>query len=147
MIEGIYLIEGIYALQQWWLGGSVSAPPDVEGRFVLREGCVLAFLHDRTGAVPRYSGTLFGRYRLSADKFSYGYDDALMLSHAAEGLGVGEQVPWQGMREFGVETSGDTVYIRSQGGAEEFCFTASGFTYSENGRPLRRWRRIGADGG
>jgi hypothetical protein len=136
------MIEGIYALQQWWLDGEVHEPPQVEGRFVLREGTVLAFLHNRTPAVPRYSGTLFGRYRLDGDTFAYGYDDALMLSHADSGIGVGEQVPWSGMREFGVERQDAAVYIRSRTGAEEFCFSAEGFLYPENGRPLRRWRRL-----
>lgn len=138
------MIEGIYALQEWWVDGEMRVPPQVEGRFVLREGCVLAFLHNRTAALPRYSGTLFGRYRLSADTFAYGYDDALMLNHAADGLGVGEQAPWQGMREFVVEAQDDVIRVRSQSGAEEFRFTAEGFVYSENGTPLRRWGRLGA---
>lgn len=140
------MIEGIYALRQWWIDGEVLVPPQVEGRFVLREGCVLAFLHNRTAAQPRYSGTLFGRYRLSADTFAYGYDDALMLNHAADGIGIGEQAPWQGMREFAVEARDDVVYVRSHSGAEEFRFSADGFIYSENGRPLRRWSRLRAEG-
>jgi hypothetical protein len=139
------VIEGIYALQQWWVDGEILVPPQVEGRFVLREGSVLAFLHNRTATLPRYSGTLFGRYRLSADTFAYGYDDALMLNHAVDGIGVGEQVPWSGMREFSVETQDDAVYIRSRTGAEEFRFSAEGFVYSENSRPLRRWRRLGGE--
>jgi hypothetical protein len=137
------MIEGIYALEQWWIGDVVHVPPHVEGRFILREGTVLAFLHNRSAMVPRYSGTLFGRYRLDANTFSYGYDDALMVSHSAEGIGIGEQAPWQGMREFSVQPQPDAMLVRSEGGAEEFRFAADGFLYSENGRPVRRWRRLG----
>jgi hypothetical protein len=138
------MIEGIYTLQQWWIDGKAHVPPHVDGRFVLREGCVLAFLHNRTDAVPRYSGTLAGRYELNADRFSYGYDDALMVYQSAEGPAVGEQVPWSGMREFVVTSEGGTVCIRSQAGTEEFRFSTEGFIYSEQGQPLRQWRRVEA---
>lgn len=136
------MIEGIYVLQQWWIDGAIHVPPQVDGRFVLREGCVLAFLHNRTDALPRYSGTLAGRYELGADTFAYGYDDALMVYQSADGPGVGEQVPWSGMREFKVVAEDGAVCIRSHAGTEEFRFSGAGFIYSENGQPLRQWRRL-----
>jgi hypothetical protein len=139
------MIEGIYALQEWWAGDGVRVPPQVEGRFIIREGAVLTFLHDRTSAVPRYSGTLFGRYELGAGTFAYGYDDALMLIHSPDGLAAGEQLPWTGMREFVVEEHGDAIHVRARSGEGEFRFSAGGFLYLENGKPLRRWRRL--DGG
>lgn len=136
------MIEGIYALQQWWIDGEIVIPPQVEGRFVLREGTALAFLHDRRAAVPRHCGTLFGSYRLSADTFAYGYDDALMMNTTAAGVEVGEQVPWPGMREFSVSRDDGVVHVRAQAGSAEFQFSSAGFIYLEDGRPLRRWRRL-----
>lgn len=137
------MIEGIYALQEWWIDGELHRPPQVDGRFVLREGCIVAILRDRRDALPRQSGTLFGHYRLSADAFAYGYDDALMVGQTAAGFVVGEQAPWSGLREFSVAASGAQTFVRALSGTAEFCFDADGFSYSEEGRVLRRWRRQG----
>lgn len=136
------MVEGIYTLQEWWIDGTAYAPPQVGGRFVLRDGCALTVLRDRRAVVARYSGTFIGTYRLDAATFAYGYEDVLTVANAADGVHIGEQVPWSGMREFALAADGDALCARA--GAAEFRFSAAGFTYAEEGRVLRRWQRLGA---
>jgi hypothetical protein len=114
----------------------------VEGRFILRDGIALTTFHDRRTNVPRHSGTLFGRYRLDAESFEYGYDDALMVIHTDGGIVLGEQAPWAGMREFSVTAGSDGTRVRARDGDAQFDFSRVGFVYSEGGRPLRRWQRL-----
>jgi hypothetical protein len=44
------------------------------------------------------------------------------------------------MRRFPVSVEGKAVHLNS--GQQEFVFTSEGLAYSENGKLLRRWRRI-----
>jgi hypothetical protein len=49
------------------------------------------------------------------------------------------------MRSFAAKLEDGVVRLRSENGQQEFLFTAEGITYSENGKPLRVWRRITED--
>jgi hypothetical protein len=145
MLEGTYL-KGIYVLEQWNIAGELYSPPQVDGRFVLGDGAIIAILQNRIDPAAHSSATLFGRYRLDANTFAYGYDAASTTLHTPSGVVHNEQVPWQGMREFTVNAAADRVRIVSLAGTEEFIFSRAGFTYAEQGAVLRRWVRIGAAG-
>jgi hypothetical protein len=113
---------------------------------VLGDGAIIAILQNRVDFAAHSSATLFGRYRLDASTFGYGYDSASTTVHTASGIVHNEQVPWLGMREFTVSAADDRVRIVSLAGSEEFIFSHAGFTYAEKDVVLRRWTRIGGDG-
>ncbi|HSB98016.1 MAG TPA: hypothetical protein VLC91_16265 [Spongiibacteraceae bacterium] len=133
------MIEGVYVLQEWWVGGQQFTQPQVEGRFVLVDGVAIAILHNRIDAAHRHSATLCGRYRLTAQNFAYGYDDATTITYAEDTISGSAALPWLGMREFLVEPMQDATRVYT--GNQEFIFTRDGFTYAENGSLLRRWQR------
>jgi hypothetical protein len=142
-VSGIYaLLPGIYALQQWHIAGAAYSQPQVDGRFVLGDGAIIAILQNRIDPSTRSSATLFGRYRLDANTFAYGYDAACTTMYTADGIVCNEQLPWQGMREFTVSAANDSVRIVSLAGTEEFIFARDGFTYAEQGAIVRRWVRL-----
>lgn len=136
------LLNGIYSLQQWNIAGTAYATPQVAGRFVLGDGAIIAILQNRIDAAAHSSATLFGRYRLDANTFAYGYDSASTTVHTASGLVHNEQVPWQGMRQFTVRAEAEQIRIVSLAGTEEFVFARDGFSYAEQGQIMRRWARV-----
>jgi hypothetical protein len=133
------MIEGVYVLQEWWIDGRRFAQPQVAGRFVLVDGVAIAILHKRIDAARRHSATLFGSYRLTAQSFAYGYDDAATITYAEDAIAGSAALPWLGMREFLVEQIPDATRVYT--GNQEFVFARDGFTYAENGSLLRRWQR------
>jgi hypothetical protein len=134
------MIEGVYALQEWSIDGELFAPPQVDGRFVLADGAAITILHNRIAVDNRHSATLFGRYRLTAQSFAYGYEDAVAITYIGGVISTSSALPWSGLREFSVERKQASVRVYS--GQQEFVFSQDGFTYAENGDVLRRWRRV-----
>jgi hypothetical protein len=135
-------ISGVYELIEWHDNGSIHRPPEVEGRFVVLNGTVSTILHNRIRPDSRITGILLGTYRLDADTFCYGYDDVSMYTESPTGISVSHDPPWTGLRAFVAKIDGSDVRLRTTDGAEEFLFTTAGLTYRENGRSVRRWRRV-----
>jgi hypothetical protein len=115
----------------------------VDGRFILLNGTVTTILHNRAPPERRITSVLVGKYILDEAQFSYGYQDASIFVETPSGVSVSHTPPWEGTRLFATTMTPAGVQLRSQSGHQMFSFTAAGFTYSENGLPLRVWRRIG----
>ena len=59
-------IEGVYALQEWHLGGEVVRAPRVDGRFFLLDGVVITVLHNRVQEGNQTTVASYGSYVLDA---------------------------------------------------------------------------------
>jgi hypothetical protein len=140
----IALIAGAYELQEWHAGGSVLRPPHVQGRFILVSGTVTTILYNRTSSERQMTSVLVGKYAFGEAHFSYGYHDASIFIETPSGLSVSHTPPWEGTRSFAAIVTAAGVQLRSEGGEHVFTFTQAGFAYSENGQPLRIWRRLGS---
>jgi hypothetical protein len=135
------VIDGVYALQEWHIDNGVFHPPQVEGRFTLLNGAVVAVIHNRIEEANRKTIVSYGNYVLTAKEFSYRYEDAAVFTQTSSGITVSNKPFWEGMRSFDVSREGETVRFLSATG-EEFLFSREGIKYSQKGKVLRVWRRI-----
>jgi hypothetical protein len=136
------VITGVYTLVEWYVDGVTYRPPLVGGRFIMLDGTITTILHNRSHAQKTMTGALAGTYSLDAGHFSYGYEDVSMVIESPSGASVSHEPLWKGRRSFAVSSDGDAVRLTAVDGQQEFVFNASGFTYSEDGKPLRIWRRV-----
>ncbi len=135
-------MRGAYELQEWHAAdGQVFRPPAIEGRFVILDGSITAIFTDRMKAPTTTTLVAFGKYTLDSQRFAYAYDSTSMLTESASGTTVSHKPLWKGLRSFAVSTEDGTLRLRTEGGKQEFVFTATGVTYSQGG-VSRVWRRI-----
>jgi hypothetical protein len=52
------LVKGVYELEEWRVGDKVLKPPQVDGRFVLRDGTVITILMKPAGRGPPCSAPM-----------------------------------------------------------------------------------------
>ncbi len=69
-------IEGTYELIEWDDAGVKLKPPEVEGRYVIRDGKVTWISHKNAGG-KMVSNALYGDYVLGESVFAYGYGEWL----------------------------------------------------------------------
>lgn len=136
-------IEGVYALQEWHLGGQAVRPPLVDGRFVLANGTVIFVVHNRSDGANPVTIASYGKYTLDAQRLAYRYDEWAVFEQASSVITAYRNPPWEGMREFSVTASDGGVRLRSANGQQEFWFGADGVaTYTEDGKVLRIYKRV-----
>jgi hypothetical protein len=135
------LVAGAYALVEWHTDAGVFRPPQVEGRIVLMGGTIAAILVDRSDPDKKTTSVSFGTYVSDASHFGYGYQDTSSFVETPSGVTAQHKIPWEGMRSFSIQKTAGTVSLRAETG-QEWVFTKAGFTYSENGKTLRAYRRL-----
>ena len=64
-----HVIEGIYALDEWHIGGETFRPPQVDGRFVLENGAVITILLNNATETNKTSSAQFGVFVLDQTSF------------------------------------------------------------------------------
>ena len=135
------LIHGAYTLIEWHKPRGVVRTPQVAGRFMLIDGAVATIWRDESEAAVQATLAAFGRYTLTGDEFSYGYDESTAIAKTSAGVTVSREPLWKGMRRFRVVRETDAVRLTASGG-QEFLFAPEGLKYSEGGKLLRVWRRV-----
>ena len=136
------VISGVYALAEWHADGKVYRPPQVDGRFIVLDGTITTILHNRSQAQAPTTSVYVGTYTLDSGTFSYAYEDVSTYTEGSSGASASHQPLWKGLRSFTVSVEGDAVHFRAASGPQEFVFTAAGVTYTDDGKPLRVWRRV-----
>jgi len=134
-------MTGVYVLEEWHKDGKVFGPPQVQGRFILLNGVIMTILDNKMQPPSRVTTVLVGRYELTPEKFSYGYDDGSIVTEEADATKVSHKPLWEGTREFKPGIESDLLWLRQEIGTRELLFTREGLDYSENGKLLRKWRR------
>ncbi len=140
-------ISGVYTLAEWHIDGVAYTPPQVAGRFVLLDGTITTVLHNRSQTQKQTTSTMVGTYTLDSSVFTYGYEDVSTSAETPSGASVSHELPWKGRRAFTVSAENGVVHFRAVGGHQEFAFSAEGMTYTEDGTPLRTWRRVTSTSG
>ena len=134
-------MTGLYILEEWHKDGEVLRPPQAQGRFILLNGVIMTILDNKMQPSSRATTVLVGKYELTSEKFSYGYDDVSIFTEEADSTKVSHKPLWEGMRGFIPSIEGDRLRLRQENGMRELLFTSEGLDYSENGKLLRKWRR------
>ena len=132
-------IEGVWALEEFHRGGQVLRSPQVEGRFVLRGGVAAFIVHDLAQRENPTARGGYGRYVVERGQLRYGYEEFTTLNQAGSVI----TAPEGGLDTFAASAVGDTLRLRTANGLHEFLFTPDRQVYSERGRIVRVWRRIG----
>jgi hypothetical protein len=135
-------ITGVYELLEWRLRSITLRAPQVAGRFIVLNGSITTILHNRSEPTKPMTATMIGDYSLNTHNFAYGYDDVSTVTEGPAGATVSHELPWQGRRSYNVRLADEELRLRAVDGPHEFVFTAAGLRYSEDGTPLRTWRRI-----
>jgi hypothetical protein len=82
---------------------------------------------------------LFGAYVLNETGFTYGYASRSGFKVAPGGI-TAWTPGFDGKRTFAISVENGGARLNS--GSEELLFSGEGVIYSENGKVLRRWRRL-----
>jgi hypothetical protein len=136
-------IEGIYDLQEWHTDAGVLKTPQIYGHFVVLKGTITTVLHN--GAGPEKTTIAgIGHYSFDANgHFSYAYDNSETITENSSGLKVDRKLPWTGEKVFTqVESTPTSLRIKTADGGTEFYFTKTSFAASDNGKPLRSYKRV-----
>jgi hypothetical protein len=135
------LTDGTYVLESWELNGQQVHPPNADGRFSLHNNVVMVIVRSRFGdKTSAFYG--FGRYQLTRTTFSYGYDSWTELKASGSQIHVDYELPYQGMREFKLQTEPGKVICDHAGGRRQLIFEAKGVTYLEDLNVVRKWKRV-----
>src|SRR5262249_11012129 len=127
-------VEGVYALQEWTLGGALRTPPAVDGRYIMKDGAVITILEGSTNEGNKVSGSSWGDYVVADCRFSYRYTRSVTVFEAPDKTTVSRKLPFEETRVFEITTEGTTTIFRSAGGKQELTFTPGSLKYSEDGK-------------
>jgi hypothetical protein len=142
ILESEPVIDGAYTLEEWQIDENVFRPPQVEGRIVFLNGAIVTTLISKRQDDRQTTVALFGVYQLSAELFSYRYDNASVFIQTGSTITASHRPPFEGTRDFDITRDGAAVRLRSRSSERaEFVFDAEGQRYSEGGKLLRVWRR------
>jgi hypothetical protein len=142
-VQGI--IDGAFILEEWHIDDNVYRPPQVDGRAVFLNGAVVVVMINKAHEEKQFTVALLGAYTLSAELFSYRYDNASIFIQTGSAIEVSHRPPWEGMRDFDLTKEGDALRLRSRSSEHaEFLVNAEGQKYWEGGKLVRVWRRATA---
>jgi hypothetical protein len=141
--ELLNVLEGTWSLEEWHHQGVVMRPPEMTGRWVVRDGVVVAVRH-RNGPKDFESSGDYGEYKITATEWIYGYKrNQLARGPSAETAKTtvtwNEKIP---MRTFKISRQGTKVILTPEmGGRWEFegpIFTL----FNADGTVLRKYKRV-----
>ena len=138
------VIEGTWELTEWHVGDVVVRPPEMDGRWMVYEGVVMAIRH-RAAPDDYHSTAGYGKYVWGSDTWTYGYerqeDWRGPTAETAE-LTVSGSIPIR-MRQHRITREGDMLILESD--ALRWEYDISGRTFllrGANGQPIRRYRKV-----
>ena len=138
------VIEGTWELTEWHVGDVIVRPPEMEGRWMVYDGVVMAIRH-RTAPDDYHSTAGYGEYRWGPNTWTYGYerqeDWRGPTAETAE-LAVSGSIPIR-MREHRITREGDLLILESDALRWEYDIPGRTFLLlGANREPIRRYRKI-----
>lgn len=134
------LIEGSFELAEWKADGKVLRPPQVEGRFSLRDGMVLFMTMRKDVTVPETS-LGYGAYRFDNQVFTYGYSYLETVRADAQGV-LSRRVSAPSTIPLKLEWQGDLLLGIGKG-PDRREYRVEGFISPLGaGGDYRKWRRV-----
>ena len=138
------VIEGTWELVEWHVGDRVLRPPEMEGRWMVHDGLVMATRH-RNGPDDFESTAGYGEYRWGPMTWTYGYERSEDLrgpSPADVELTVTGSDPIR-MRTFRISRDGDLLVL--DGETLRWEYDVPGRTFllkTVGGRTIRKYRKV-----
>lgn len=138
------VIEGTWELVEWHVGDRVLRPPDMEGRWMVHDGLVMAIRH-RNGPDDFESTAGYGEYRWGPMTWTYGYERSEDLRGPSPGeadLTVTGSDPIR-MRTFRIARQGDLLVLDGETLRWEYDVPGRTFVLkTSGGRTIRKYRRV-----
>ena len=138
------VIEGTWELVEWHVGDRVLRPPEMEGRWMVHDGLVMATRH-RNGPDDFESTAGYGEYRWGPMTWTYGYERSEDLHGPSPDdveLTVTGSNPIR-MRTFRIRREGDMLVL--DGETLRWEYDVPGRTFllkTAAGRPIRKYRKL-----
>ena len=137
------VIEGTWELVEWHVAGRVLRPPEMEGRWMVHDGVVMATRH-RNGQDGHESTAGYGRYRWGPTTWTYGYE----RSEDRRGPSVDEaplRVTAIPDRVFEITRNGDHLILEDADQTLRWDYDITDNTFLLMGRGqqiIRKYRRV-----
>lgn len=137
------VIEGTWELVEWHVAGRVLRPPEMEGRWMVHDGVVMATRH-RNGQDGHESTAGYGRYRWGPTTWTYGYE----RSEDRRGPSVDEaplRVTAIPDRVFEITRNGDHLILEDAAQTLRWDYDITNNTFLLMGRGqqiIRKYRRV-----
>ena len=138
------VIEGTWGLVEWHVGDRVLRPPEMEGRWMVHDGLVMATRH-RNGPDDFESTAGYGEYRWGPMTWTYGYERSEDLRGPSPDdvrLTVTGSDPIR-MRTFRISREGDMLVLDGETLRWEYDVRGRTFVLkTSGGRTIRKYRKI-----
>ncbi len=138
------VIEGTWELVEWHVGDRVLRPPEMEGRWMVHDGLVMATRH-RDGPDDFESTAGYGEYRWGPMTWTYGYERSEDLrgpSPEDVQLTVTGSDPIR-MSTFRISRAGDMLVLDGERLRWEYDVPGRTFVLkTSGGRTIRKYRKI-----
>ena len=137
------IIEGTWELIEWYVDGQILRPPEMDGRWMVHDGMVIATRH-RDGISGYETTAGYGRYHWGATSWTYGYD----RSEDRSGTTTDDaslrlrMIP---MRTFEITRDGEYLILEDAEATLRWEYNIAEDTFLLMGRdrqPIRRYRRV-----
>ena len=86
----------------------------------------------------------YGTYSLTDTTSTYGYDTYVVFTDNGSAITAGKG-PFEGRRIYQMRLDGEKLILDNDNGRCLVIFDGDTLTYLDNGKPLRKWRKISAD--
>jgi hypothetical protein len=137
------VVEGTWELVEWHVGDRVLRPPEMDGRWMVRDGLVMATRH-REGRDGFESTAGYGTYTWGPASWTYGYD------RSADRRGpTADESPLRvtviPQRVFEITREGDHVIMEDADQTLRWDYDIPGRTFllmGRNRRVIRKYRRV-----
>ena len=135
------VLEGTWELEEWHADGEIVRSPQMEGRWMVHDGIVMAIRH-RDGPKSFESTAGYGAYKITATEWIYGYERSEDASGptAAEAklrVRVTKPIPMQAWK---IKREGSKLVLDRENSHWEF--EGRYFTLMSNGQIVRKYRRV-----
>ena len=138
------VIEGTWELVEWHVGEQILRPPEMEGRWMVHDGLVMAIRH-RNGPDDFESTAGYGEYRWGPTTWTYGYERSEDLHGPVPGdvdLRVSGSSPIR-MRTFQIQRDGDMLILDGETLRWEYDIPNRTFLLKRaTGETIRKYRKV-----
>ena len=138
------VLEGTWTLVEWPAEGTVMRPPEAGGRWMVRDGIVLA-VRFRNGPKSFESSADYGEYKFTDTEWSYGYERNQLAQgpSAAEAKTTIQLTQPIKMRTYKITHEGAKVILRATDNASRWEFDGPFFSViAADGTLTRKYRKI-----
>jgi hypothetical protein len=132
--------EGNWRLEEWQVDGEILRPPQADGRISKHDGVTMVLMH-RDSHGTRKSIYSYGTYSFTADTWTVSYERSVIFTDTGSTITT-ETAPSEGPRTFQMKLEGEKLILDNDNGRRTSTYEGGAWTYFENGKPLRKWRKM-----